>query len=78
MNTEIKIQKGIPIPDKKTIDNKYFKAINSMKVGDSFEYPAKKANTVCSAWRKAQDKHPSYQFISRATKQSIRRVWRIK
>lgn len=74
----IKVEKNIPIPDKKARPLKY--PFDSMLVGDSFELndiPKTTALNAANAW--ARRHNPKAKFTIRYDKETrILRIWRIK
>ena len=77
-NKEIKIETGVAIPDRVSAENRYLAAIKKLKVGQSFEFPSKDYNSVCIAKKKAKITNRKMELLSRSTRQSFRRIWRIQ
>lgn len=69
---KIEIKKGIPIPVKK---EKY--PFRDMEIGDCFEFPKEKYNTINSACQFYAKKH-NVKFTVRNIDGNIIGVWRIK
>ncbi len=67
----IKIEKGIPIPQKQT-RNGTLEALQSMEVGDSFLYKRSAATGLYPLFKRA----PGRKFVVRTIDKASVRVWR--
>lgn len=73
-NGQIKIEKGIPLPDKRQgSQNPLIEQMKKMKNGDSFLYPILKRTTLSFCARKAQ-----IVISTRTVDEQTVRCWRIK
>jgi len=72
MKQQIKIDKGIPIPDGRHNGTVY--PFDGMNVGDSFVVSKRKQAWLSSWWRRYFPK----KFISRTVSEKEVRVWRIE
>jgi len=71
-NTELKIEKGVPIPIGKTHITGMISTMRKMEVGDSVSIPAKKRASWSSCAKSANIK-----IVTRKISDTETRVWRV-
>lgn len=75
---KLKIEKNVPLLVEVSIGRSFMEAIENMKVGDSFEYPAKYSTACSQAIVKFRIKHPNSFFTTKSVGNGQRRAWRLK
>lgn len=76
---EIVIESDVPLSGwgvKRIEDNKYFKYVNKLEVGQSFSYPSSEANLVTNVIQWLQKHDGSRSFAIRTISSTHKRVWR--
>jgi hypothetical protein len=74
--TDIKLEKGIPLPRKNEKSNKY--PWDTMDIGDSFVFPDPSSpNTPYTAASQTNRRHTDKKFVVRKTDEGYR-CWRVK
>lgn len=71
----IKLESGIPIPDKKTKATAYY-PVADMKKGQSFTFAVKKYSSLSLVTKSFKAK--GWTFITRKVNKKISRIWRVK
>lgn len=72
--SELKIEKGVPIPETQNGKRGLIGTLNQLEVGDSMLYPLAKRTSISSAWLRI----PNKKFTSRAVDEQNIRIWRVE
>ncbi len=75
---EIKIERGVPVPDLQIGRMGYTDSVRNLKVDESFAYPKARRSSVTSAIRTARIEDNSKKFITREVASDTLRIWRVK
>jgi len=73
--SEVKIEKGIPVPSRRPKSGKY--PFSEMEVGDSFVIHPDNGGLICGAARIHKLNHPGMNFTTRKLSDTESRCWRI-
>ena len=70
---KVKIEKGIPIPERK-----YYAELKGMAKDDSFTFPEAEFGALRTAIMDLKKKHPMRKFKTIRISETSRRIWRKK